>query len=250
MKAADLASISFKILFILILTIGGVYNFSRHNLCSLLVEQTCNQVNILISSSGIPQSSSYLLDTQVLLMILVAALIILGIRSIVMKGKGGGSFVIISGILILPSILSFSFTPWSSWLSLLLGIPQELFSTEISFVECYLFTMLWAIGNISFRFISIFVKNKDDMKVRGLDQIDIDRIFSGSHSLLFLSMTGILLIFAGLLLPISYLNNLVYYLVEVMPLGVIILGVTFSLIILTSTYFLMKKLLNERHLQS
>lgn len=235
MRSPDLASAFFQVLLIFILSIGGAYVLSKYPIGVLYVEGLCMLVNKVIHL--------HILDAQTVLTILAGLLFLFGTWSVVIKGGNGKGFLSLIGLLILPSTLSLSFIQWAIWLNYLFGVPLEFLKTEISFTECYLFMMLWVIGNISFRFISMFKGVRQDLEARGGDPEDLDRVFIGAHSLMFLSMTGIFLVFTVPLIPLSYINEVVYFLVDNVPLGLIVLGVVFSLIIPVSTYFLVKKLL-------
>ena len=65
----------------------------------------------------------------------------------------------------------------------------------------------------------------------------------GTHTLMFISMTGVFLVLTFILIPVAYINDIIYFIVEEIPLGLIILGAVFSLIISVSTYFFVKGLL-------
>lgn len=244
MKASGFASTLLQLAFIILLSASGVYAFSKYSLGMLLLEFLCNQFNHLMISYEIPFFSSYTVDPQAALTILMILLCTWGTRSITMKGGDGKRFTSSIGLLVFPSVLNYSYIGWSTWFNYLSGASSNFFETQLSFYECTLFMISIIIGLLTFRFIAMFREDKTDLLTRGGEE-DVEKVFAGAHIYMSLSMSGILLILTIFLTPLTLINNFTYYLIENLPVGLMALGITFSLLILTSIYFFIKKAYTE-----
>jgi len=243
MKNQELAVKVYQALLIFMLSAAGAYAFSKYPFGISCIEELCVLVNNYAVGCGLPDLYPHLINASTVLKILAVLLFFWGLFSVLIKGRSGGPFLFLIGLLILPSTVSFSFIKWPRLLDFLLHAPGDIWETELSYTECYLFMMLLVTGQLSFRFISRFRDDKQKLEARGGDPEDVDEVFKGACSLMFLSMSGVFLVFTVLLTPSIYINELIYFLVENIPLGLIILGVSFSLTITVSAYFLVKKVL-------
>ncbi|MDH5687933.1 MAG: hypothetical protein OEZ48_08740 [Candidatus Bathyarchaeota archaeon] len=241
MRASELTSGFVQLVLIFLLIGGGVYALSKYPAGMFVLAFLCNLYNGFVTSNQIPFFSSYLLEPQTAVTILTVLLCFWGVRSILIKGGDGKGFVSLTGFLVYPSVLCYSFIGWSAWSSYLLGMSLDFFQTELTFYECTLLMVFIVVALLSFRFISTFREDKRDLLTRGGEAKDVERVFTRAHIYMSLAMSGILFILAVLMFPLAIINALVYYLIESIPLGLMVLGIAFSVLILVSVYFFIKK---------
>jgi len=241
MRASEIASGVLQSTLILLLSVSGVYALSMYSFGMFILGFLCSLYNGLVTSYQIPLLSSYLLDPQTALTSLMILLCIWGTRSVLVKGGDGGRFVSLVGLFVYPSVLNYSFIGWSMWSSYLLGMEVDFFETQLSFYECTVLMVFVTIALLSFRFIAVFREDKRDLLVRGGAVSDVERVFTRDHMYMSLSMTGILLILALFMFPLTMINAIVHYLIESIPLGLMVLGIAFSVLILVSVFFFIKK---------
>jgi len=241
MRASELASGFLQLALIFLLTGGGVYALSKYPAGMFVLAFICNFYNGFVTSNQIPFFSSYLLEPQTAVATITVLLCVWGVRSILIKSGDGKRFVSLVGFFVYPSVLCYSFIGWSTWSSYLLGMSLDLFETQLSFYECTLLMVFIVVALLSFRFMSTFRENKKDLLIRGGEAKDVERVFTRAHIYMSLAMSGILFILAVLMFPLAMINALVYYLIESIPLGLMVLGIAFSVLILVSVYFFIKK---------
>ena len=241
MRTSEFASGVLQLTLISLLSASGVYALSKYSLGMLVLEILCNEFNSLVIGHRIPFLSSYIVFPQTVLSILMILFCIWGIRSIAIKGGDGKRFVSLVGFFVYPSVLNYSFIGWSTWLSYLLGVSLDLFDTALSFYECNLFMVFIVVGFLSFRFIATFREDRRDLLIRGGEADDVEKVFTRAHIYMSLSVAGILFILAVFLFPLTIINVFTYHLIESIPLGLMVFGIAFSVLILVSIYFFIKK---------
>jgi len=241
MKAISYVINAFQAILISALVACGISVFSKYPLGVSLVDVLCRTIDGIIEISGLPIVPPRL-SSQSALTILAILLMIWGFWSVIIKGGNGKKIFLVLGLLTIPSILSHSYIKWSIWLNYFFDIPKEIFVTNTSFMECYLYTISLVTGWLYLRLAS---KSKADRKIleaRGVDPKDLDKVFAASHSIIVLSLAGIFIASIIPLIPYTYINVIILPFVKGIPLGMILIGVACSLTIIVPSYLLIKKL--------
>jgi len=242
MKAIRYFINAFQAILISALVAYGISVFSKYPLGVSIIDALCRALNRIIENSGLPVMPPCL-NSQSALMILAFLLIIWGFWAVIIKGGNGKKIFLALGLLATPSILSHSYIKWSIWLNYFLDIPEEIFVTNASFIECYLYTISLVTGWLYIRLVSMSKADKKILEARGVDPKDLDKVFAASHFIIVLSLTGIFIASTISLIPYTYINTIMLPFVEGVPLAMILLGVACSLTIIVPSYFLIKKLL-------
>lgn len=241
MKAVKYVINAFQAIVISALVVYGTSIFSKYPLGVSIIDDLCRTINHIIESSELPITPR--LTSQNTLTILAILLIVWGFQSVIIKGGNGRKIFLILGVLAAPSILSHSYIKWSIWINYFLGLPEEIFVTNASFTECYLYMILLVTGWLYIRLASMSKMDRRILEARGMDPEDLDKVFTASHFIIVLSLAGIFIASTIPLIPYAYINTIILQVVEQVPLGMIFLGVACSLTIIIPSYFLIKKLL-------